>query len=415
MTPSLRTISLFFSILLAGLLLASCGPGQHELRIIAPFALVERPIVEDLAELLEDAGVASLSIVGTAESDEAALDAVESGAVDLALISNTLPFRDNIATVMPLYPTVLHIVYREDLDASSGVTLLTGARVFAGPDGSASQIILERLVKRLGLAPGSYEYVTDIGDLPDVIIVFAPISPEIMADYPDYRLLSLVSPDALHGGSIVDAAVLLNPHFRDFVVPEGTYGVTTPEPVVTIAVDKLLVSRIDLDKTVVYDLINDILRLRPALASRRPGLFKELTEDFEVSHSRFLLHAGTQDYLQRDVPTYMERYSGVAEVVVTLLVSLISLSFAGYRIMRMRRKNRIDTFYSRAREIRDSATDSATAQNIRQAVDAIRALQAEAFDLLIDEKLSADESFRIFITLSNDILQQLGALNDARS
>lgn len=414
MMTSLRTLSLF-SILLAGLLLTSCGPRQHELRIIAPFALVERPIVEDLAELLEDAGITSLSIVGTAASDEAALDAVESGEADLALVSNTLPFRDNIATVMPLYPTVLHIVYREDLDASSGVTLLTGARVFAGPDGSASQVIFERLVKRLGLGPGSYEYVTDIGDLPDVIIVFAPISPDIMADYPDYRLLSLVSPDALHGGSIVDAAVLLNPHFRDFVVPEGTYGVTTPEPVVTIAVDKLLVSRIDLDKTVVYDLINDILRLRPALASRRPGLFQALTEDFEVSHSRFLLHAGTQDYLQRDVPTYMERYSGVAEVVVTLLVGLISLSFAGFRILKMTRKNRIDTFYSRAREIRDSITDSATALDIRQAIEAIHALQSEAFDMLIDEKLSADESFRIFITLSNDVLQQLGALDDARS
>jgi hypothetical protein len=37
----------------------------------------------------------------------------------------------------------------------------------------------------------------------------------------------------------------------------------------------------------------------------------------------------------------------------------------------------------------------------------VRKLQSEAFDLLVDEKLSADESFRIFITLSNDVLRQL--------
>ena len=33
----------------------------------------------------------------------------------------------------------------------------------------------------------------------------------------------------------------------------------------------------------------------------------------------------------------------------------------------------------------------------------------EAFDQLVDEKLAADESFRIFITLSNDVLRQLSA------
>jgi hypothetical protein len=31
----------------------------------------------------------------------------------------------------------------------------------------------------------------------------------------------------------------------------------------------------------------------------------------------------------------------------------------------------------------------------------------EAFDLLVHEKLSADESFRIFVTLTNDVLGQL--------
>jgi hypothetical protein len=44
--------------------------------------------------------------------------------------------------------------------------------------------------------------------------------------------------------------------------------------------------------------------------------------------------------------------------------------------------------------------------------DEVRTLQNTAFDLLVDEKLAADESFRIFITLSNDVLQQL---SDGRS
>jgi hypothetical protein len=31
---------------------------------------------------------------------------------------------------------------------------------------------------------------------------------------------------------------------------------------------------------------------------------------------------------------------------------------------------------------------------------------------LVDEKLAADESFQIFITLSNNVLQQLRAISD---
>jgi hypothetical protein len=37
----------------------------------------------------------------------------------------------------------------------------------------------------------------------------------------------------------------------------------------------------------------------------------------------------------------------------------------------------------------------------------VRLLQNTAFDQLVTEQLSADESFQIFITLSKDVLEQL--------
>jgi hypothetical protein len=43
------------------------------------------------------------------------------------------------------------------------------------------------------------------------------------------------------------------------------------------------------------------------------------------------------------------------------------------------------------------------------AIQEIRKLQEVAFDLLVDEKLAADESFRIFITLCSDIVSELRA------
>jgi hypothetical protein len=203
--------------------------------------------------------------------------------------------------------------------------------------------------------------------------------------------------------------VLLNPHFRPFIIPVGTYGELTKEPVVTIAVDKILVARADLDSTVVYDLINEILRLRPALAAKRPGLFQQLSDDFDTSRSTYIVHSGTQAYLQRTAPTIYERYSGVAEVVVTLIVALGSALIAGVRIFNMRRKNRIDGFYSKTIALGRSVTATSTAEERERVLQEVRDLQNNAFDLLVDEKLAADESFRIYVTLSNDVMRRLGA------
>jgi len=283
-------------ILLATLsILASCEPEPHELRLVAPISQVDRPIAEDLGRLLDNEYATRITLADSSMAGNAALDAVASGEADLALVANTQPFREDIATVMPLYSTILHIAYRDGRDASSGQTLLHDAKVYAGPEGSASQVLFARVVQRIGLDVASFEYVTDADTPPDVVVVFAPISQDLFTDYPDFRLFNL--------GPIVDVATLLNPHFRPIEIPAGTYGAATPENAVTLAVDKLLVTRNTLDSSVVYDLINDILRLRPALAAQRPGLFQQLTENFDASRSRFALHAGTQAYLQRSAPT----------------------------------------------------------------------------------------------------------------
>ena len=404
---------LFFTTCLS--LLTACDTGPHELRLVTPTEPEDRSIVEDLSDLLDDDASVRIHLGTTPLSEEAALDAVESGDADIALVSNNLPFRDDIATVMPLYPTVLHIGHREGASDLPGLDMLRGATVFAGPEGSASRVVFEGIAKRMNLGSHEYRYVSGKEDLPDFVIVFSPISPkrieeirELRDDFPDFELSSIGTPQDIGTGSIIDAAVLMNPQFQAFVIPIGTYGELTKEPIVTIAVDKILVARSDLDSTVVYDLINEILRLRPALAAKRPGLFQHLSGDFDTSRSTFIVHAGAQAYLQRSAPTVYERYSGIAEVVVTLIVALGSAAFAMARIFRMRRKNRIDIFYSQTIALRRSVTSSTGAEELARVIKEVRALQNTAFDLLVDEKLAADESFRIFITLSNDVLRQLG-------
>jgi len=399
-------------LIMSAALLAACERGPVELRMVAPSSNLDSAIMTDLAATLNEGSEFRLELTAEQQTGLVALDMLVSGEADVALVSNYLPYREQITTIMPVYPSVLHIAYRDGRDASDGYTLLEGASVYSGAEGSASRLMFGRIADRIGLTPDQYSYV-DSADVssdapPDIAVVFAPISPNIRNELAGYQLYSFGRPADIGTGSIVDAAALLNPPLRPFVIPASTYGSANPAPVVTVAVDKTLVARHDLDPSVVYDLINAVRRARPALAASRPGLFDQLEAGFDISKSTFVLHAGTQNFLQRDEPTIYERYSGVAEVVVTLMIAIISASFALVRIIRIRRKNRIDEFYSAALAIRDQLTNSDSEDDVYQAMEQIQALQDKAFAQLVDEKLAADESFRIFITLSNDILEQAG-------
>jgi len=410
----IQTMRLFF-VATCFALLSACDTSPHELRLVTPTEPVDASIVEEFSSLLDAEARVRIQLTATPLSEAMALDAVASGEADLALVSNDLPFRSDIATLMPLYPTVLHIGRREGASSLPGLEMLRGSTIFAGPEGSASRLVFERIAARMNLGSDEYRYVSGIDDAPDIVIVYSPISPEritdireLRAQFPNFELSTMGAPQDIGMGNIIDAAVLMHPHFQPFVIPVGTYGELTKEPIVTVAVDKILVARSDLDSAVVYDLINEILRLRPALAAKWPGLFQRLSDDFDTSRSTFIVHAGTQGFLQRSAPTIYERYSGIAEVAVTLIVALASAGFAMVRIFRMRRKNRIDSFYTRTIALRRSVNDSTGPEELQQIIEEVRGLQTTAFDLLVDEKLAADESFRIFITLSNDVLQQLG-------
>ena len=378
------------------------------MRFVTPISPIDQEIAADFVDLLDRESAVRIERTSTPLSETSALDALASGTADIAIVSNNMPFRNGITTVMPLYPTVLHIGYTENANVMDGPEAVKGSTVFAGPPGSASRLMFERIVKRLGLSEEDFSYV-DVEDvIPDVVVVFAPISPDRLAEYPEFRLSSLGSPQGIGQGSLVDAAVLLNPTLRPFVIPVGTYGDATPEPILTVAVDKMLVARAGLEWSVVYDLINEIHRLRPAISAQRPGLFQEFSDDFDAGRSTFVLHPGALAYLQRSAPSVYERYSGIAEVAVTVLIALVGAILAGMRIFRMKRKNRIDTFYTETISLRNSVTEGSGQEERAAVITKIRKLQNTAFEMLVDEKLAADESFHIFIILSNNVVQQLG-------
>jgi TRAP-type uncharacterized transport system substrate-binding protein len=404
-----------FALMLAGLI-AGCSEQGSDHTLIMPLLELDQEIAVDLAEVFRHNSKHSITLVPLPDRFATPLDAIEAGYADLAFAANAQAYRKGVTTVMPVYPTVLHVLYQHKLDIDHPRALLQDASVYAGAPGSSSRLALESILQGLGLGVEDVNFSDEPDALPDVIVLYFPLSPafvearlrEFGAENL-YRIASFGAPEEIGTGSDIDRAVLLNPRLSTFIIPKGTYGDMQPNAVVTMAVDKLLVARPDLPDTEVYDLINEIHRLQPALAATRPLVFTHLGEDFEASGSTFVLHSGSQAFTRRDEPDVYERYSGVAEVLVTLVIGLISGTYAIVQIYNRRRKNRIDVFYTRAIAIRDAIIADSSGSERAAAIEEGRKLQNSAFEMLVDEKVAADDSFRIFITLSNDILTELGA------
>lgn len=402
--------SLTLAVALTSLLLISCGRSPVELQLVVPRLDVDKDIATELARLLDDNALVNVTLVESPDAEMTSLQALVSGTADLALVFNNEDFHPDVSTVAPLYPTVLHIALLTTLSDLAPAELFSSHLVFAGPPGSVSRRILIGAADRWGIDPDSISFVYDANTCPEVISVFAPIEPNVetlLQQCGDYVLRGLGRPEQLGMGSLVDGAALLNPRIRPFIIPVETYGSITPEPVVTLAVDKLLVARSDLPDTVIYDLLREVLRLQPALSALRPALFSELTDKFDVSKSTFVVHPGALAFIERDAPSVYERYSGIAEVAVTVLIGVLSGGFAILRIYQIRRKNRIDVFYTEILQIRKAVEGTTDIAARKKAVREVRALQNKAFEMLVDEKLAADESFRIFVTLSNDVVLEL--------
>ncbi len=397
------------AVLLTALVTTGCSLEEETLTLVKPRLGIDQQLAEEFARLFDEPGTIRIELVDNPNPDRPGIEAVKEGYADLALTPNTAAYDPRIEAVVPLYPSVLHIAYKERAGEVESVLDVIGdlstRTVFAGAPGTQSRRLLEATAERDGIAPEDINYIDDPNGCAEVIAVYTAVMPEVLQVIRacgDYQLFSLAKPEDIGTGKALDSVTLLNPQLKPFVIPAETYDELTPEPVVTLAVDNLLVASADLEDTVVYDLLSEVLRMKPALSASKPGLFHQLTDNFDRSGLSFVMHPGALAYLQRDEPDFYERYSGIAEVLVTLLIGLVSGIYGVWKIYSIRRKNRIDAFCREAIDIRDQHLEGTS--DASSLVEAIVALQDRAYDMMIHEQLAADESFRIFITLTNDII-----------
>jgi TRAP-type uncharacterized transport system substrate-binding protein len=387
--------------------LGACG-GKDQLELTIPDLPLPTELGAALVELSAASDEVSIGLLSGGGADSN-LEQLTSGQADLAIVENTAAYRPGVRTVLPLYTGVLHVMHRRGDAPKDLASLIVGKRVFAGPEGSVERWALRLYGDLVGISDDQYTLLGDdgAGGDPDVIFRFGPIlkdsGPEV---FDEYEFFVLDRPEDIGRGAVVDGLILRQPQLRPFIIPARTYPFINDEPVVTVGVDTLLVAREALADETVYELAQLVMDGKPTLARVNPAFFTGIRDDFDHNDLTFPVHEGARQYVQRDAPSFLERYAELGGVFLSILFAGGSGILAFTRWRSQRRKDQIDTFYAAVLKLRAKAREMDVNERA-VAIAEIHELEAQAFKQLMDEDLAADESFRIFVTLVNDTLSEL--------
>jgi hypothetical protein len=381
------------------------APAATELRLLG--ALPEAQAAS-VAAVVADAANITLRR-STVASDP--LQALTTRQVDLVLAENSRPFVDGVRAVLPLFEAVVHIAVRRDRAAQdAGAARLPRVELVGAQHAAA--LVTELLFERVDTAGADYRiWDASLADLPDLTVYVGPILPAYTPWFRDgFELLSLERIDSARAEFFTEGISYLHPQLRPTRIPALTYRLPGNEAgIATLGVDMLLLTHRDVDAGAIFRLTRALLEQAPRLAAHAPQLFRWLREDFSEAGLSFPLHEGARAYLNRDEPGFLERYAEMLNFLVYLIALLVTALLTAARWRARRRKERIDRFYAAILDLRRRA-DAADPDEI---LAALRRLEDDAFELLMGERLAADESFRIFMELAAGLRRDLLRQRDA--
>jgi hypothetical protein len=327
-----------------------------------------------------------------------ALERLVEGEADLAFVHNSMPFVSGVRAVLPAHRAVLHVLGDEGLENLDTGISLRGKSVYIANTSPAARALVRLAAMRQKVDEREYRLVDSLEPgMADLVVYLGPIVPEAPAWYrPGYRFTFLQNKPGGSGTRSPEMVKYLFPGMYATVIPARTYDIPgNEENISTIGTDTLLVTRKDVPERVVYELTRTLLEQKSRFTAVAPQLFREINESFDPLALSFPLHSGARRYIARDEPGLLERYAETINMLVYLMFLLLTglLGLARWRLRR--KKDRIDTFYTRVLAIRERASG----EDREQLLDELTRLEDEAFHALIAERLAADESFRIFTDL----------------
>ncbi|MEP1096821.1 MAG: TAXI family TRAP transporter solute-binding subunit [Cyclobacteriaceae bacterium] len=397
----------FFPILVVLLFLVSCNPTTVK------FSLVYNPegpnpeIGRNMKRVLEDEFNVDFQLIEGVHTN-ANIDSLIAGKVDFALVENYIPYREGVNSAFSFYKEVLHVFYDKDLSPASFEELIYDKVVFVGRQGSPSYHMMMDLFSFYGLDQNRISISFNIVQSEVIVLLSTLLSEDELLGFRDFKLYSFDDIGTFGmGGSSVEGIALKYPRIDPFVIPRKTYGGFTNQPVVTLSVDVVMMVRAGLGNIAVTDLTKTMLRNRQTFAPIDPLLYDGMREDFDQSKLNFPLHEGARVFLDRDEPSFLERYAELGGVVFSIVIAIVGGLISLTKWQTQKKKDKVDEFYEELLVVKNAIP---RISNIKEGLEKIKLVQGSqnrAFEMLISEELVANDSFRIYMELSKETIGEL--------
>jgi len=395
---------LFFLLFLA---FTSCNPILTRFTFIYNNEGPNKKIAERMEELLEstfyNTDIMLIEGIGTEEN----LDSIMLGFVDIALVENYVKYREGINSAFSVYSEILHIFYRADKEITSFEELVYDKNLYIGDEGSPTHNLMLDLFKFYNVDYSRIS-VTPIMAQGEVIVELTNIlTPERLDQYTGFRLFSFEEGENREGSSVVQAISLVYPRLTPFTIPNGTYMGYASSSIATLSVDLVMMVRSGMGEIPVNDFTKTMLQNRQIFTPIDPLLYNGMREDFDQGKLNIPLHEGARVFLDRDEPSFIERYAELGGVILSLVIAIWSGLVSLTKWQAQKKKDKIDEFYEDLIKIKNKIGGLKKMNETVEKIRHVQSSQNKAFELLISEELVANESFRIYMELSKETINEL--------
>jgi TRAP-type uncharacterized transport system substrate-binding protein len=342
-------------------------------------------------------------------STQSNIDSLLSNNVDIALIENYVAYEEGINSAFAVYSEVLHIFYHKDITSNSFEELMSNHTIYIGPRLSPTYNLMMDLFDFYGLDASEMDVTFNMAKSEVIVVLTNLFSREELIGFRDYRLFSFDSADNYGNGSIVEGISLKYPRLSPFLIPESTYRTVSEGPVLTLSVELIMIVRSSMGQIAVTDFTKTMLQNRQVFSPIDPLLYNGLREDFDRSRLNIPLHEGARVFLDRDEPGFLERYAELGGVILSIVIAVGSgiVSLARWQIQK--KKDRIDDFYEDLLQVKNEIPKLKNLKDGALKIREIQTAQNKAFEMLISEELLANDSFRIYMELSKETINELRA------
>ncbi len=352
-------------------------------------------------------------------SEDTAFQELREGDVDFAIIPNNAFFKaSDIRTVAPLLPRMLAVMTMNIKDYPPGDfrELMQDHHVVFEDLSRFDSIFMQKLFMSFGIDPASVRGLSanrmDLDQWKDSAFVYLGLTHLHNPKMKKLVLMgahffSLDDVSLYQRGSSVEGFRMNFSRVVPFILPKDFFLGKPTSPVLTISIPDVLVTRKDVSRTLVYDIVSLLVEQKPQLEEMDNIYALLQTRDFNEDIFSFPLHNGTVDFITRNQPSLLTRYASVILTFISILAILAGALASIHRRMKMSKKLRIELFYRKLLSLRKKVLKNMDDNTKKEMFEELRELRSEAFDALLEDRLVADESFEIFLALYDEVRREI--------